>query len=332
MHQTPAPTGLNARQSAPWRISGMNLSPSCRLTDHAADSMFFLSKSGLFRLLPTKFPEYPGNLGADGNLYVVLPDNDPDSIRVSTDASGRCSFTFNAQKYTVGITANGNDLSVTNPTFCVGQKISLAISWTPAPPPFASAIYHWHLPPKYVNEVYQYSSACNSYTNDPALLTYSTNQCWYVNGNGGACSLSMRLQFANGQIVYATPPGRFSVFRPQVTFPFPSTGITPMIPMLTNGWLQLGNATAVGGDDTGTLSYIAKITSRTGLTGVANWTQLLKRSATYPDNATDTAVRYDLDTSQLYNNISPAITNLASGVFGGLFTIVRGLAHGRCGA
>src|ERR1035437_6509749 len=61
MHQTLAPTRPNARQSAPWRISGMNLSPPCRLTDHAADSMLFLSKGRLFGLLPTKFPEYPMN-------------------------------------------------------------------------------------------------------------------------------------------------------------------------------------------------------------------------------------------------------------------------------
>jgi hypothetical protein len=37
----------------------MNHSPLCRLTDHAADSMFFLSKSHLFPVLPIKFPGYP---------------------------------------------------------------------------------------------------------------------------------------------------------------------------------------------------------------------------------------------------------------------------------
>jgi prepilin-type processing-associated H-X9-DG protein len=37
----------------------MNHSPLCRFTDHAADSMFFLSKSRLFPVLPIKFPGYP---------------------------------------------------------------------------------------------------------------------------------------------------------------------------------------------------------------------------------------------------------------------------------
>jgi hypothetical protein len=59
MHQTPAPTRPNARQSAPWRISGLHVSPPRHATNQAADSMLFLSKSRLFRLLPTKFLEYP---------------------------------------------------------------------------------------------------------------------------------------------------------------------------------------------------------------------------------------------------------------------------------
>src|ERR1039457_1604664 len=62
MPQTPAPTRANVRQSATWRISDTNLSPPCQLTTHAADSMLFLSKSRLFGFLPTKFPEYPGDV------------------------------------------------------------------------------------------------------------------------------------------------------------------------------------------------------------------------------------------------------------------------------
>src|ERR1035438_9831457 len=59
MHQTPAPTRPNARQTAPLRVSGLHLSPPRYLTNQAADSMLFLSKSRLFGILPTKFPEYP---------------------------------------------------------------------------------------------------------------------------------------------------------------------------------------------------------------------------------------------------------------------------------
>ena len=49
----------NARQTAPLRVSGLHLSPPRHLTNQAADSMLFLSKSCLFGILPTKFPEYP---------------------------------------------------------------------------------------------------------------------------------------------------------------------------------------------------------------------------------------------------------------------------------
>src|ERR1035438_5472202 len=49
----------------PWRLiqaSGFRQqgnSPPRHLTNQAADSMLFLSKSRLFGILPTKFPEYP---------------------------------------------------------------------------------------------------------------------------------------------------------------------------------------------------------------------------------------------------------------------------------
>src|SRR5579859_5062502 len=59
MHHTPAPTRPNARQGALLRLSGMSPRSRRRPADHAANSILFPSKSGLFGLLPTKFPEYP---------------------------------------------------------------------------------------------------------------------------------------------------------------------------------------------------------------------------------------------------------------------------------
>ena len=76
-----------------------------------------------------------GRLGPDRNLYVVLPDN----TNVDITPWCLCSYYFTyagpsgdpvtVTKYPLTLTANGIDLSTTNPTFSVGQQIVFAASF-----------------------------------------------------------------------------------------------------------------------------------------------------------------------------------------------------------
>jgi hypothetical protein len=92
---------------------------------------------------------------------------------------------------------------------------------------------NWNLPPKFVNETWQASVVTGgygygggtltysyygsvNYTNDPNLLKRLTNECWYVNGQGGKVSVGGRLYFANGDNVTFAAFGHISIYRPSV--------------------------------------------------------------------------------------------------------------------
>jgi hypothetical protein len=156
---------------------------------------------------------------------------------------------------------------------------------------------HWHLPGNFVNNFY-YPDGCPScslvYANDPNFLTNWTTTCWYVRDlKNSVCSVGTRLHMSNGQQVNIAAAGQFSVYRPAVTFP--AHAIPAMIPMLTNNWLQLGNARSRGGDDVGTMQFDAAVTSKAPFVGAVNWTQLIRRSL--PANPSDTGGQYNLNAS-----------------------------------
>ena len=258
----------------------------------------------------------------------VLPNGDPVPTP-SVPGKQYVQFGPGVTPFPVTLTANGNDLSQTNPTFCVGQQITFALNVSA---PYVNATVNWHLPDKFVNHQWQATNivytndqveyipyGSTNYDTDNTLLSYTTNagistQCWYVSGNGGNVSVGTSLMFPSGKTVALAAQGQFTIYRPSVQFPFDP--IPPMLPMLTNGWLQLGNASQYGGDDSGTMSFNVLITSQAPFTGHANWTQLIKRSVSYPD--TGTGGQYYLDNSQFYNANSALITNTGHSITGAL--------------
>ena len=159
----------------------------------------------------------------------------------------------------------------------------------------------WHLPDKYVNQqsnyfAIGYSAICTTYVKNENLLTNTTIPLWYVNGQGGACSFREMLHFSNGQSVNIAAAGHFTVYRPSVTFPFPTNFVFQATPMLTNGWLELGN------DNPQQLwmEFNALIRTKASFSGVANWTQLVNRDAIFPFDTT--CSQFWLDNSQFYNS------------------------------
>ena len=159
------------------------------------------------------------SLGEDGLAYVVFPDNATLDITPQAHAN-YYSFGVSASKYTPTITANGTDLEVTTPTFCIGQQVAFSLNWSPsAPPNVLDTLQHWTLPDKYVNQAYQpypYSSVCTSYRINGDLLANPTTSCWFVNGSGGTVSMWQNLHFSNGQEVSIAADGKFTVVKPSI--------------------------------------------------------------------------------------------------------------------
>lgn len=232
-----------------------------------------------------------GTLTADGTYWKALPDGQ--SLDATPLVSGPDFYAFGvgAQKYPMTILASSSttnaDLSTDTPEFCVGQTVSFVPGWNSGTPSFTNAIYHWHLPSKYVNEPYAYSTYCNSYRLNSDLLTNRTTSVWYVNGNGGACSIGMSLQFANGQTVAVAAAGNFSVYRPTASNDVEHSGVVSL-----DGNFYLQDAP---------VDFYGHVQST--YHGVANWSQLVNRDcqqAFYVE--TGTGGNYWLDTHLFYAN------------------------------
>jgi hypothetical protein len=267
-----------------------------------------------------------GNMqvGSDGNVWLALPDDAEQDLTVSAKDAHHYAAWATAAKYSPYInlttaTTNAN-LSTNVPEVCVGQQVNFSLQGLPTGS-ISDMVGNWTLPGKFVNESWQHSVWIRNgdgtgyymyygsvnYTNDFALLA-NTNQtsCWFYNTNNGLVSVGLNLAFSNGQHATIAAAGKISVYRPSVTFPY--TVNQQIIPMLTNGYLQLGNASAKGGNDVGVADFDLVVTSTVPFTGIANWTQLIRRSVSGWFSLTqDTHGRYDLDTARFYNSNDAAI-------------------------
>jgi hypothetical protein len=161
-----------------------------------------------------------GNLDADGNLWVVLPDGEAPDITPRVDGEEHYVYDELPQgPYVHYITANGVDLRTNTPEFCVGQQVTFKLAWEspPGPPSVLDTLQWWTLPPAYVNEEYLYSPACFSYRKDTALLADPAPSCWYTDEPGGKVSMWQNLHLSNGRYVSVAANGSFTIFKPSVT-------------------------------------------------------------------------------------------------------------------
>jgi len=161
------------------------------------------------------------NLGDDGNLFIMLPDNA--TLDLGAVAPGRhYSLGVGAGKYKMFIQANGSilrpDRVVPTAKFCVGQRIGFAPVWNPsAPPNVASASYLWDLSGKFVNHSTHPCSSCSvNYDVDLNLLDVETPSVWYVSGGDKNVYAHVSIRFSNGQSVTVNRSGQFSMFRPSI--------------------------------------------------------------------------------------------------------------------
>jgi hypothetical protein len=186
-------------------------------------------------------------VGADGKLWVAFPDNSEQDITVTADGVHHYDAGVTVTKYKLSVVANNNDLGTTTPTFCVGQKVNFTANWSPSEPACSEIVAHWKLPQKFVNEPYIYvydNGTCTTYIRDDQLLhvtavgagTSPGTGCWFINGPGGACLVSMNLTFPNGQVVFIQARGFINIYLPSFSTSSASAGKIAVYP---GTWHQL---------------------------------------------------------------------------------------------
>jgi len=155
-------------------------------------------------------------IGSDGNVWVVMPAGGSMGATVTApvqhvDIEGGDTTTYN-----LDIMANGQDITTTTPTFCVGQKITFGLATEL--PDGVEADYDWALSGTFVNR----SAQANSHSSvnwdiDPnSLLTATPYGYWVDHGNKNAY-LHINFHFSNGQSATASLNGQFNMFKPQTT-------------------------------------------------------------------------------------------------------------------
>jgi len=238
-----------------------------------------------------------GRVGPDNYLWVVLPDNTAATITPRGDGADVTKFWFTTGKYSLPIMANGIDISTTTPVFCVGQNVSFQLS--DLPERVTATKIQWSLGGTYVNQMIAGSSgASDIYTNNPNLLKQASMPSnWWTSGDydkpptysvSGKCTLVFANDNPNQD--YAAS-GQFAIFKPKVVRFTPSP---PFIPMVTNGYLSLGDELT----SSGIMWFRADVKSGPGFRGQMNWVQLIQRTTTYAQSTTG----FWLDNSLFYNS------------------------------
>ena len=223
-----------------------------------------------------------GNLDTNGELWVMLPDNDPPVVTPRVDGNDNYTFAVDAHEYRAEIKNNGTILDDTsvNITNCVGQRVNFALRWSPSSPPenvIDRIVAYWRLPGTFVNtnadpncDLY-YTKDGQQLINNVTKSSEVKTSCWFVNKqNTATASLNLNVWFTDGQSAKGQVTGKFKVFRPTTTFIPPiSIDGAPTV-MVTNGLLTLGN-----GRDRD-MSFGHQINNDSQFSGQAGYVQLIE--------------------------------------------------------
>jgi hypothetical protein len=238
-----------------------------------------------------------GNLGSDGKLYVVLPDNDPGKVELAGATNRQATYSASGEKLGVTIMARGvalDDARVApGANFCVGQIIKFELGGVPAG--VVATNFQWRFEGTYVND---YIAPPDDhtfviFTNDPTLLKKAVvENCIWTSGDSSPpenyqASVSCLLVFTNGSPARPlSVSGKFSMYRPTL---YDYTPLLPNAEVTTNNLLL---STSVGG------FYVSV---RSAFAGLAGATQLVQGWETNCQPAGfDTSGSWALDTREFY--------------------------------
>lgn len=221
-----------------------------------------------------------GQLGTDGNFYIVLPNDTTKDITPAVNGLNNYAFTAYAQTNTPYITANGFPLAssyvVANANYLVGQNISFALGGLTNGE--TATNFHWTLEGTYFNESNQPCTTCSTnYTKNTNLLSNAAiTNCWWVSGRFNppmtyTATVICDLIFNNGnaQKTYHTT-GKFSMARPSAKI----SPVTTSVLVWTNnyGVVYLSFAQPSSNSNGITFYYTLKIPS--GFSGSPVWAQV----------------------------------------------------------
>lgn len=201
------------------------------------------------------------NLGNDGNLFIVLPDNA--TLDLGTVAPGRhYSLGVGATKHKMFIQANSSilqpDRVVPTAKHAIGEKINLSPLFTPALPEEPQKTVLWSLASKYINaftvwlgngasvdeSYYDSAYGLTDFRVDSARLQQENTFAWWQTGSTTdyetkSIGLGMNLTFANGQQVVVTAKGLLGMHQPTVAW-----NANASLPGAVNGEKVMGSGAA----------------------------------------------------------------------------------------
>jgi hypothetical protein len=258
-----------------------------------------------------------GNPDTNGNLYVVLPDNDPRNVTPRAPWK-KWNGLVTATKYPAGIVANGLALSDKyTRDFCVGQGIYFNIVMDHPLGDPTETVAEWTLPGAYVNR--QPDPTCLAYFDiDTNLLTRSslhggtTTTAWFMDElHAATVSATVRHHFGNNPKWFTnTLTGKINVHKPTTTF-IPPTALhgTPTV-RVAGAYLSLGWNGALD------MSFGHQILS-TNFSGQAGYTQLARGE--YTDSGTGLPIAIStsglaLDTAEFYRGLNSISANTSTNI------------------
>ena len=239
---------LGSRQPHLWVISASatSLNPPIWFSGDASQ---FIYSAANTPVAPQDITIMGQPLDTNGNLYVLLPDNDPDII--TPTVLGMAFFRWPtpiATKYTPAITVNNavtlDPDSVTNGAdYCVGESLQFDVTGLPSPVYDLTAI--WTLPGTFVNT--NSDPNCDLfYEKNTAFLQppqgTSSTHCWYVK-DGLPLTASVHVYYRctqNGKLFDETITGKFNVHRPTTALASPYQPDGAPTARILNGTLSLG--------------------------------------------------------------------------------------------
>ena len=281
-------------------------------------------------------------VGADGSLWLALPDGQDLDVTPRVKNQDFYTFTVNQQKYKLYIQANSHILwqDHINPLakFCVGQYVNFTPAWNPPLPAGTQENpVKWVLGGTYVNTNVPspYWDGCpDFYSNNPAFLQSETTHAWWIDGQYNPINLTATfgegLTFANGQYVAIASHGLFSMHRPRLVNytllpapcnPNPNTGTLEHFHVfgqdgLNHDRLGYGGPEYVDETNRGYQpAYTVDIGCSTNFNGFAYITQLLNGYATNSSstNGINTQGTYELDNSEIYRYPNPGAMRVTGG-------------------
>ena len=280
-------------------------------------------------------------VGADGKLWVALPDNSAQNITVTAQGvkhydAGPVDMTdmSRVQKYRLRIRANNAILEAKtiapNANFCVGQKVNFSIDWLPGEPPgIQQTSPIWNYTADYVNEHWTDENGCEQYNINPILAMSNPTVAWFYNKQtqDAMAYLGLGCKFNNGQSVHLIGQGKFNVYCPIAAPWTDQNGIWYLDPR--NATLHEHSLFSTLTLDSADMHYGVGVTST--FSGKANYVQLISSQdyGDYYPYAIDTGGQYVLDNSNPYNGVNTVISaNMRTAValqdgpsMNGLYTI-----------